>query len=133
MEENLLLSNIRSIVPIADSEWQFISSFIVERHFKKGTIFHREGEVNRFTNFIESGSVRVFYIDLNGHEHVVQLGIRGWWIGDFASFITQKKGLSENLLIALLAGRRRYIHFHMKPYRPSTKKFRFLNDFTACL
>lgn len=93
MEENLLLSNIRSIVPIADSEWQFISSFIVERHFKKGTIFHREEEVNRFTNFIESGSVRVFYIDLNGHEHVVQLGIRGWWIGDFASFITQKKGL----------------------------------------
>jgi CRP-like cAMP-binding protein len=49
--------------------------------------------VNRFTNFIESGSARVFYINSDGQEHVVQLGIRGWWVGDFPSFITQTKGM----------------------------------------
>lgn len=93
MDSNLLLSNIRSVVPITDCDWQYISSLLTERSFKKGAFLNREGEVNRFTNFIETGSARVFYIDANGHEHVIQLGIRGWWISDFASFITQKKGL----------------------------------------
>lgn len=93
MDTGLLLSNIRSVVPITDKDWQFISSNITERSFKKGSFLNREGEVNRFTNFIETGSARVYFIDINGHEHVLQLGIRGWWISDFASFITQKKGL----------------------------------------
>ena len=93
MERDLLLANIRSFVPITDSDWQAIFSLTIQRRFKKKDFISREGEVNRFTNFIEEGCARVFYIDSNGQEHVVQLGIRGWWISDFASFITQKKGL----------------------------------------
>jgi CRP-like cAMP-binding protein len=93
MEEPLLLQNIRSVVPVSDADWQFINSLSEERVLRKGDFINREGEVNRFTNFIESGSARVFYIDNNGQEHVIQLGIRGWWVSDFASFITQKPGL----------------------------------------
>jgi CRP-like cAMP-binding protein len=70
-----------------------ILSFAVERKFSRGEFIHKEGDINRFTNFIQSGSARAYYIDAASYEHVVQLGIRGWWISDFASFITQKKGL----------------------------------------
>jgi CRP-like cAMP-binding protein len=93
MEESLLLKNIRTFVPISEQEWQFITSQSFERSFRKGEYFCREGEICRYTNFIESGSGRVFYIDTNGNEHVVQLGIRGWWISDFAGFTNQTKGL----------------------------------------
>lgn len=93
MEQDLLLSNIRTFVPISQDDWQFVISHAVKRTFRKGAFISREGEVNRYTNFIEEGSARVFYIDSKGAEHVIQLGVRGWWISDFASFITQKKGL----------------------------------------
>ncbi|HLO83364.1 MAG TPA: Crp/Fnr family transcriptional regulator [Chitinophagaceae bacterium] len=93
MDQELLLSNIRQYVPITDDEFQVIISFAVERKFSKGEFIHKEGDINRFTNFIQSGSARAYYIDKASYEHVVQLGIRGWWISDFASFITQKKGL----------------------------------------
>lgn len=93
MDSDLLLANIRSEVSITDAEWQYIASLAIERTFKKGQFINREGEVNRFTNFIQKSSVRVYYIDGNGHEHVIQLGIRGWWVSDFASFITQKPGV----------------------------------------
>lgn len=93
MQRELLLSNFRNYVSITDHEWQIASSLITERTFKKGEFINREGEVNRFTHFIESGSARVFYINSDGQEHVVQLGIRGWWVGDFPSFITQTKGM----------------------------------------
>lgn len=93
MDYNLLLANIRNFVSITEEEWQFVCSLITERSFKRGQFITREGEINRYTNFIEKGSARVFYIDSNGHEHVIQLGIRGWWTGDFPSFIAQQKGL----------------------------------------
>ena len=93
MDHELLLANIRGFVPISEQDWQFICSHAIERTFKKGDFLSKEGETSRFTNFIIEGSARVFYIDTSGHEHVVQLGIRGWWISDFASFITQKPGL----------------------------------------
>ena len=93
MDRELLLMNIKNFVSITDEEWQIASSLITERTFRKGEFINKEGEVNRYTHFIESGSARVFYISTDGQEHVVQLGIRGWWTGDFPSFITQTKGL----------------------------------------
>jgi CRP-like cAMP-binding protein len=93
MDQDLLRQNINSIVPLTDSDWGTIAAVCVEREFKRGAFINQEGETNRFTNFIVSGSARVFHVDLQGQEHVVQLGIRGWWISDFASFITQKPGL----------------------------------------
>lgn len=93
MERELLLANIQKHVSLTEEEWQFASSLITERIFKKGEFINKEGEVNRYTHFIEMGSARVFYINSDGQEHVVQLGIRGWWTGDFPSFITQTRGL----------------------------------------
>lgn len=93
MESDLLLRNIRSFISITEHEWQFIASLVSERHFRKKEFITREGEVARFTNIIESGSARAYYIDSNGQEHVIQLGIKGWWISDFASFTNQAPGL----------------------------------------
>ena len=93
MEYDILLANFKSYVSLTGDEWQLASSLVTERCFKKGEFINKEGEVNRYTHLIESGSARVFYINSDGQEHVVQLGIRGWWIGDFPSFITQAKGM----------------------------------------
>lgn len=93
MDYDRLLSNINNFVSVTGEQWQFVSSLITERSFKRGQFVTKEGEVNRYTNFIEKGSARVFYIDSNGHEHIIQLGIEGWWTGDFSSFIMQQKGL----------------------------------------
>lgn len=93
MDQDLLLTSIRKFVSLTDDEFQLIQAYAVERRFNRGEFICKEGEVNRFTNFIQSGSARVYYIDSQSNEHVLQLGIRGWWISDFASFTTQQKGL----------------------------------------
>ncbi|HEV7330188.1 MAG TPA: Crp/Fnr family transcriptional regulator [Flavisolibacter sp.] len=93
MDYQVLRASFQNYITLTEKEWQLVSSLITERSFKRGEFISKEGEINRFSNFIESGSVRVFYIGNDGQEHVVQLGVRGWWIGDFPSFITQSKGL----------------------------------------
>ena len=89
----LLLQSIRSLVSVSDDQWQRIEACIQHRSFKKEEFICRDGEINRFTNFIESGSLRVFHIDSDGQERVIQLGVRGWWASDFASFTNQQPGL----------------------------------------
>lgn len=89
MDQQLLLENFKNFVHLTQQEEELVLQRITERRFKRGDFLNREGEVNRFTNFILKGSARVYYIGPDGHQYVVQLGISKWWIGDFPSFITQ--------------------------------------------
>lgn len=89
MNTDMILSNFRQHIQLTADEERYVLQYIHERQFKRGDYINTEGEVNRFTNFIVEGSARVYFIDVKGYEHVVQLGIPNWWVGDFPSFITQ--------------------------------------------
>lgn len=93
MEYQNLYKNIIRHVELTEQEWTFIASKVSPRNFKRGEYLNIPGEINKYTNLIIKGSVRVFYIDHNGYEHNVQLGLTDWWTGDFASYISQQPGL----------------------------------------
>ncbi|TDO26328.1 Crp/Fnr family transcriptional regulator [Sediminibacterium goheungense] len=90
---DLLLNHLKKHIQLTETEEHLILSSIQMRRFKRGDFLTKEGEVNRYTNFIVTGSAKVYYIDQQGQEHIIQLGIKEWWIGDFSSFITQTKGI----------------------------------------
>lgn len=92
MPYDLIFDNFKRHIPLTAEDEQLIASLLTTRFFKKGQFINAEGEVNRYTNFITRGSARVYYIDLDGHEHVIQLGIRGWWVSDYPSFVAQQPG-----------------------------------------
>jgi CRP-like cAMP-binding protein len=93
MDYDLLLKNIGKHISLLPEEEEKVLSKLTERRFRKGEFINSEGEINRYTNFVVKGSARTFYIDNNGHEHIIQLAIREWWIGDFTSFISQQPGM----------------------------------------
>jgi CRP-like cAMP-binding protein len=93
MDTDLLLANIKKFVKLTPEDELEIIAGITSRSFKRGQFLSKEGEINRFTNFITQGSARVYYINQDGEEHVVQLGIRDWWISDYNSFTMQQPGL----------------------------------------
>ncbi|MCC6412594.1 MAG: Crp/Fnr family transcriptional regulator [Saprospiraceae bacterium] len=92
MSYELIFNNFRRFIPLDEDDEKVIFPFLTPRVFKRGAFINAEGEINRYTNFITSGSARVFHLDPSGQEHVVQLGIRGWWISDYASFLSQQPG-----------------------------------------
>lgn len=92
MPYELILENFRRHIALDPAEERVLVSLLTPRSFKKGQFITAEGEVNRYTNFITQGSARVYYIDHAGQEHVIQLGIKDWWIGDYPSFIMQRPG-----------------------------------------
>lgn len=89
MRSDLLITSLQQYIPLSDRDQQLIIACLRERKVKKGQFLVHEGAVSRCTNFVNEGSVRTYFIDLNGQEHIVQFAIEGWWISDLNSFILQ--------------------------------------------
>lgn len=89
MRSDLLISSLQQYIPLSDRDQQLIIACLRERKVKKGQFLVHEGAVSRCTNFVYEGSVRTYFIDMNGQEHIVQFAIEGWWISDLNSFILQ--------------------------------------------
>jgi CRP-like cAMP-binding protein len=89
METDLLIESIVRHVELSDSDKKLIIGSARERIVKKGQFVVHEGAVSRCTNFVNEGSLRTYFIDPSGEEHIVQFAIEGWWISDLNSFIMQ--------------------------------------------
>lgn len=57
----------------------------------KGELLLQHGEVCRNTFFVEKGLLRMFSIDKNGKEHIIQFAPENWLIGDRSSLYFNKK------------------------------------------
>ncbi len=88
----LLSESFRKHIELSDPEVDFILSQCRTTSYKKGHFIVREGDTSRNGIFILKGAVRSYFIDINGHEHIIQLGVEGWWVGDLESFINQIPG-----------------------------------------
>ncbi|NBB22991.1 cyclic nucleotide-binding domain-containing protein [Runella sp. CRIBMP] len=89
MKADLLLESLEKEIWLSDRDKELIVSLVRERRIKKHQFVVHEGAVSRCTNFVIEGSMRTYFVDLNGQEHIVQFAIEGWWISDLNSFIMQ--------------------------------------------
>jgi CRP-like cAMP-binding protein len=72
---------------ISDEEFKHIEEAFTPRTIKKRQFLLHEGSVCKYMSFIIKGAMRQYCIDEKGNEHIVGLGIEGWWISDRGSFI----------------------------------------------
>ena len=69
---SMLYLKSREVYTTMESDKNLIVSYLRERRVKKGQFLVHEGVVSRYTNFVNEGSVRTYFIDMNGQEHIVQ-------------------------------------------------------------
>jgi len=85
-----LIQNIRENVIISDTDlFIVLEAFTLKALAKKETLLFK-GNVSNHMRFVSEGSLRSYYIEEDGEEHIIQFGIRGWWINDLYSYLTQK-------------------------------------------
>lgn len=60
-------------------------------HVKKGDFLLEAGEVCKYTYFVEKGILRMYSIDLNGKEHIIQFAPENWLISDRSSLHFNEK------------------------------------------
>ena len=90
MLHDLLFESLKKHVSLNEAEKGTLKEVFTLRKVKKGQFLVHEGAVNKHQTFIISGSLITYFVDLDGHEHIIQFGIEGWWIGDFQSYVFQQ-------------------------------------------
>lgn len=81
-----LLANINKHIALEPSEIILFTSMLKSDAIKQGEFIETFGTVT--PNFIHvlSGCLMTYYSDKDGHDHVIQFAMAGWWTGDLHSF-----------------------------------------------
>lgn len=72
---------------LTKSEMEVIKNAFILKKLRKRQYLLQEGEICKYFSFIVKGAMRQYSVDDKGVEHIVQLSIENWWVGDRESFI----------------------------------------------
>jgi len=72
---------------LTDEEFKKLSVAFQPKSLKKRQFFLQEGEVCKYMGFIVNGAMRQYSVDDKGVEHIVNLSIENWWVGDRESWV----------------------------------------------
>jgi len=84
-----LVKDIKNSIHVDKIGLKKITSKFKRSHFNKKDLVPSFGKRAKYFQFIESGLVRVYFLDYEGREITVQIGIRGMWINNLYSFFAE--------------------------------------------
>ncbi|RZL50613.1 MAG: Crp/Fnr family transcriptional regulator [Pedobacter sp.] len=85
-----LRKHIEEIIPIDDAEYESIKPFFTIRKVLKNQFLLQQGDEVKYEFIIISGIFRVFYLDEDGKEHIVQFATENWWMSDYIAYFNRK-------------------------------------------
>jgi len=86
-----LRKHIEEITPVSDEEFEYIKTFFTLKRVKKHQYLIQEGEQASFEYLILSGIFRMFYLNEQGKEYIVQFAGENWWMSDYQAYFNEKK------------------------------------------
>lgn len=75
---------------MSDDEFEYISSFFALKRVRKNQFLVHEGDEATYEYLVISGVYKVFYMDEQGKEYIVQFAQENWWMADYPAFFKQK-------------------------------------------
>lgn len=84
----LLIKNIRKYINLSDKESEEILKYFSQNKVTKKVMLLEKGEVSDFSLFVSSGCLKMYSLDEQGVEHIIQFASEDWWISDLYSFLT---------------------------------------------
>jgi CRP-like cAMP-binding protein len=85
-----LIHNIEEIVRLRKEDILLIEDAFKPVHLKKKQFLLQAGESSNHMRFVTEGCLKLYRIDYTGKEHILQFGIKGWWVNDLYAYLTQK-------------------------------------------
>jgi CRP-like cAMP-binding protein len=84
----LLHTKITETISLTDEEFDFCKTLFSPKKLRKRQYLLQDGDVCKYTAFVEKGLLRTYSIDEKGNEPILQFSMEGWWVADLYSFFT---------------------------------------------
>lgn len=91
--QNPLVEYLSTKIDLSKNDKQLISDSYQYVDLKKKEHLFEAGTRNFIEAFIIEGTMRVYYVDGKGLEHVLYFGFQNWWVGDMALYRPGECGL----------------------------------------
>ncbi|MDO5616459.1 MAG: Crp/Fnr family transcriptional regulator [Cruoricaptor ignavus] len=82
---------LSEVLEIPKDAVQHCGAYYTMNKVKKGEALLKEGEVCQYTFFVEKGLLRMYSIDKNGKDHIIQFAPENWLISDRSSLYFNEK------------------------------------------
>lgn len=89
MQLQPLYNHINRFITLTPEEELLLASKIKVKKYLKNQFVVQNGDVCRLESFVLSGALKTYFIDEEGHEHIVALSVENWWVADMDSFINR--------------------------------------------
>lgn len=86
-----LRKHIEEITPVSDEEFAYIKTFFTLKRVRKNQYLIHEGDEVKYEYLVLSGIYKVFYVDEQGKEYIVQFARENWWMTDYQAFFKQQQ------------------------------------------
>ncbi len=90
---------IAAYIDVSDEEWNIYASNFQLKKFKKNELLLQAGAICKELYFVNSGLLRVFFVDKKGEEHTFHFSLENAFSTDYESFL--KKAASNYSIQAL--------------------------------
>ena len=85
-----LRKHIEQIIPVSDEEFEHIKTYFTLKRVRKNQYLVHEGDEVKYEYLVLSGIYKVFYVDAQGKEYIVQFAQENWWMSDYNAFFKQQ-------------------------------------------
>ncbi|MEO5979491.1 MAG: Crp/Fnr family transcriptional regulator [Chryseolinea sp.] len=85
-EANMIFQHVGKFISLTTDEQFFFESLLSRRDYSKRQVILGIGDACRFQNFVLLGSLKVYYLDEQGEEHIAKFAMENWWAFDIQSF-----------------------------------------------
>lgn len=89
MNTALICSNINKHISISEEEKEHFVGYLREKKLKKNEFILRQGEACKHINFVNSGTLRAYYLNPKGKDSTIMFAMKDWWITDMYCFLNE--------------------------------------------
>ena len=85
--------NFNSKIPLTEEEQELIKNYLTLKKLRKKQYLLQEEDVCKCVAFVEKGALRLYKVNEDGSEHVVQFALEGQFLTDLYSFLTNEPSI----------------------------------------
>ena len=85
--------HFKSKIPLTEEEQELIKNYLTLKKLRKKQYFLQEGDVCKCVSFVEKGALRLYKVNEDGSEHIVQFALEGQFLTDLYSFLTNESSI----------------------------------------
>jgi CRP/FNR family transcriptional regulator, anaerobic regulatory protein len=89
MTQDLVLHNISKHISLDNEETAYFMSLLKPKQLLKKSFILKEGQRCKYISFVNSGTLRAYYLDKEGKEATIMFAVADWWITDMYCYINR--------------------------------------------